>query len=91
MDKINKEYREHYMIKDFGLTSWAHTDELFPWVGLQECHILAPPSRSRQGHCGLILHDLFLMEPCAWFAKMGLVQKEGWPWSHANVFTAQCA
>jgi hypothetical protein len=24
MDKINKEYREHNMIRDFGLTSWAH-------------------------------------------------------------------
>jgi hypothetical protein len=46
---------------------------------------------SRQGRCGLILHDLFLMELCARFAKMGLVQKEGWSWDHANVFTTQCA
>jgi hypothetical protein len=34
MDKINKEYREHNMIRDFGLTSWAHTDELFPWTDI---------------------------------------------------------
>jgi hypothetical protein len=34
MDKINKEYREHNMIRDFGLTSWAHTDELFPWIDI---------------------------------------------------------
>jgi hypothetical protein len=32
MDKINKEYKKYNMIRDFGLTSWAHTDELFPWT-----------------------------------------------------------
>jgi hypothetical protein len=30
IDKINKEYRKHNMITDFGLTSWVHKDELFP-------------------------------------------------------------
>ena len=34
MDKINKEYRQHNIIKDFGLTSWAHTNELFPWTNI---------------------------------------------------------
>jgi hypothetical protein len=34
MDKINKEYRQHNMIRDFGLTSWAHMDELFPWTDI---------------------------------------------------------
>jgi hypothetical protein len=34
MDKINKDYREHNMIRDFGLTSWAHMDELFPWTDI---------------------------------------------------------
>jgi hypothetical protein len=34
MDKINKEYREHNMIRDFELTSWAHTNELFPWTDI---------------------------------------------------------
>lgn len=29
MDKINKEYWKYNMIRDFGLTSWAYTDELF--------------------------------------------------------------
>jgi hypothetical protein len=32
MDKINKGYMHHNMIKDFGLTSCAHTNELFPWT-----------------------------------------------------------
>jgi hypothetical protein len=31
MDKINKEYKQHNMMRDFGLTSWAHTDDMFPW------------------------------------------------------------
>ena len=34
MDKINQEHREHSMIRDFGLTSWAHTDELFSWTDI---------------------------------------------------------
>jgi hypothetical protein len=34
IEKINKEYREHNMIRDFGLTSWAHMDELFPWTNI---------------------------------------------------------
>ena len=34
MDKINKEYRKHNMIKVFGLISQAHTDELFPWTNI---------------------------------------------------------
>jgi hypothetical protein len=34
MDKFNMEYRQHNMIKDFGLTSRAHTDELFPWTDI---------------------------------------------------------
>jgi hypothetical protein len=34
MDKINKEYREHNMIRDFEPTSWVHTDELFPWIDI---------------------------------------------------------
>jgi hypothetical protein len=31
MDKINKEYKQHNLMRDFGLTSWAHTDDMFPW------------------------------------------------------------
>jgi hypothetical protein len=34
MDKINKEFKEHNMIKDFGLISWTHMDELFPWTNI---------------------------------------------------------
>jgi hypothetical protein len=34
MDKINKKYREHDMIRDFRLTSWAHTNELFLWIDI---------------------------------------------------------
>jgi hypothetical protein len=60
MDKINKENRQHNMTREFGLTSWTHTDELFPWTDIPtkkvgnlhiidwakcECHILVPPSR----------------------------------------------
>jgi hypothetical protein len=30
--KIDKEYLENNSRRDFGLTSWAHTDELFPWT-----------------------------------------------------------
>jgi hypothetical protein len=29
--KIDNEYLENNGRRDFGLTSWAHTDELFPW------------------------------------------------------------
>ena len=29
--KIDNEYLENNPRKDFGLTSWAHMDELFPW------------------------------------------------------------
>jgi hypothetical protein len=98
MDKINKEYREHNMIRDFGLTSWAHTDELFPWtdiptkkvgnlhiIDLAKCgrttkmpHPRTTFKESHQRHCSLIPHNLFLMEPCARFTKMGLVQRGAW-------------
>ena len=47
--------------------------------------------KNHQGCCGLILHNGFLIEPCTHFAKMSLVQREGWPWGHANAFTIQCA
>jgi hypothetical protein len=30
--KIDNEYLENNSRRDFGLTSWAHTDELFPWT-----------------------------------------------------------
>jgi hypothetical protein len=29
--KIDNEYLENNSRRDFGLTSWAHADELFPW------------------------------------------------------------
>jgi hypothetical protein len=49
MDKINKECREHNMITDFGLISWAHINELFPWTDiptkkLETCILLIGPS-----------------------------------------------
>jgi hypothetical protein len=31
-NKINNEYLENNSRRDFGLTSWAHVDELFPWI-----------------------------------------------------------
>ena len=34
MVKINKEYKEYNMIRDFGLTSRAHMNELFPWTNI---------------------------------------------------------
>jgi hypothetical protein len=34
MDKTDKEYKEYNMVRDFGLASWAHTDELFPWTDI---------------------------------------------------------
>jgi hypothetical protein len=30
--KIDNEYLENNARRDFGLTWWAHTDELFPWI-----------------------------------------------------------
>ena len=30
--KIGNEYLENNSRRDFGLTSWAHTYELFPWT-----------------------------------------------------------
>jgi hypothetical protein len=30
--KIDNEYLENNSRRDFGLTSWAHTDKLFPWT-----------------------------------------------------------
>jgi hypothetical protein len=30
--KIDNEYLENNARRDFGLTSWAHTEELFPWT-----------------------------------------------------------
>ena len=29
--RIDNEYTRHNSKRDFGLTSWAHTDEMFPW------------------------------------------------------------
>jgi hypothetical protein len=95
------------MMKDFRLTSWAHTNELFPWTNIPtkkvenleiidwaKCRwttrMLHPPPTfkgSHRGCGGRILHNLFLMEPCARFAKMDLVQRKAWPWDHANAFT----
>jgi hypothetical protein len=49
-----------------------------------------PPTTFRGSHqrrCGKILHNLFMMELFTWYAKMGLVHKEAWPWNHANAFT----
>jgi hypothetical protein len=34
MDKINKDYNQDNVMRDFGLTSWAHTDEFFPWIDI---------------------------------------------------------
>ena len=31
MDKINKEYKQHNMMRDFGFISWVETDDMFPW------------------------------------------------------------
>jgi hypothetical protein len=36
MDKINKEYKQHNMMRDFGLTSWAHTDDMFLGMRFQQ-------------------------------------------------------
>ena len=30
--KIDNEYLENNARKDFGLTSWVHMEELFPWT-----------------------------------------------------------
>jgi hypothetical protein len=32
--KIDIEYLENNVKREFGLTSWAHTDELFPWPNI---------------------------------------------------------
>jgi hypothetical protein len=34
MEKINKEFMQYNVMKDFGLTSWAHINELFPWTNI---------------------------------------------------------
>jgi hypothetical protein len=34
MEKINKKYIQHNVMRDFELTSWAHIDELFPWTNI---------------------------------------------------------
>jgi hypothetical protein len=45
---------------------------------------------SHQGCCGWISYDWCLMEPCTQYAKMGLVQREAWPWGLASTFTTSC-
>jgi hypothetical protein len=32
MEKINKKYTQHNVMRNFGLILWAHIDELFPWI-----------------------------------------------------------
>ena len=32
MEKINKEYRQFKVMRDFGLTSLSNINELFPWT-----------------------------------------------------------
>jgi hypothetical protein len=34
MERINKEYTHHNVMREFGLTSWAHTNGLFPWANI---------------------------------------------------------